>query len=108
MSDHEWPPGVFAACQAQIPNGVCHGRATTYHHVVPKRDGGPNLRPNMRHVCRRCHWFIHDNEPWAYTVGLLDRGTGPNRRALLATLPPERQRVRAYGPIPDEWRPPPI
>lgn len=59
-------------CAAQIP-GVCTGRATDRHHLLPRSAGGGDEAANTVDLCAADHAHIHAHPAWAYEAGWLKR-----------------------------------
>lgn len=59
-------------CEAVIP-GVCSGRPSDRHHIIPRGPGSSDDASNTMDVCRACHRHIEANREWARSVGFLHR-----------------------------------
>lgn len=64
---------LAAWCQAALP-GICTGRATDRHHLLPRSAGGGDDAANTADLCNACHLDgIHARPAWAYEHGWLRR-----------------------------------
>lgn len=59
-------------CQAAI-EGVCAGRPTDRHHIIPRGPGSSDEAWNTLDVDGACHARIHSRPEWAREVGFLRR-----------------------------------
>jgi len=60
-------------CEAAIP-GVCKGRPTDRHHIIPRGPGSSDEAWNTLDVCGTgCHRHIHRHGAWARERGFLRR-----------------------------------
>lgn len=59
-------------CEAAI-DGVCTGRPSDRHHIIPRGPGSSDDATNTMDVCRACHRHIEANRVWARSVGFLRR-----------------------------------
>lgn len=67
-------------CEAAI-DGVCTGRATARHHVIPRGPGSSDEAWNTLDVCDPgCHTRIHSHPEWAYEAGFLAHRPPVNTR----------------------------
>lgn len=83
-------------CEARIP-GVCLGRATNYHHRLPRGQGGTDTPACLMHLCGSgttgCHGWVEHNRALSYELGLLVRmGQDPAKNPV-SPLPWRNDRV---------------
>lgn len=57
-------------CEARLA-GVCITQATDAHHVILRSRGGGHEPSNLKHLCRPCHRWAHDNPAAASALGLM-------------------------------------
>lgn len=58
-------------CEARDWPHECEGRATQYHHVRLRSQGGDNSPENLLHLCTQAHMRIHAFPADAVAAGLL-------------------------------------
>ena len=57
----------------EVGAGVCTGRATCRHHVLPRSAGGTDHRENTLDACDACHVYLHAHPTESYARGWLRR-----------------------------------
>lgn len=69
------PDVPMAAWCEFMAEGVCTGRATHRHHLIPRSQGGGDEAANTADVCAPCHRWAHNHPALSYERGWLRRRT---------------------------------